>query len=309
MKIVVFRTGLQGVQQIDLASRASILSLFSLVFILVGAGFGFGFLTSERTATGADIAQVEALSAELAESRQKIETAQRAAEDTLDALAIGLGRMNAHVIRLDALGQRLTEMAELEDGEFNFDAAPPIGGPLEPEFSASGDVADIGDSLDVLATQLRDREKQLNVLENMLLDRNLTEHTYPTGRPIKSGWLSSYYGKRTDPFTGKTAWHKGIDFAGKSGSDVVAVARGVVTYSGSRYGYGQMVEIDHGKGYVTRYAHNSENLVHVGTEVSKGQLIGYMGNTGRATGPNLHFEVLHQGKSVNPLKFIKAGGS
>lgn len=309
MKIVVFRTGLQGVQQIDLASRASILSLFSLVLVLVGSGFGFGFLMSERTATGADMAQVEALSAELADSREKIETAQRAAEDTLDALAIGLGRMNAHVIRIDALGQRLTEMAELEDGEFNFDAPPPIGGPLEPEYSASGDVADITDSLDVLAMQLRDREKQLGVLENMLLDQNLTAHTYPTGRPIKSGWLSSYYGKRTDPFTGKTAWHKGIDFAGKSGSDVVAVARGVVTYSGSRYGYGQMVEIDHGKGYVTRYAHNSENLVDVGTEVAKGQLIGYMGNTGRATGPNLHFEVLHQGKSVNPLKFIKAGGS
>jgi len=170
-------------------------------------------------------------------------------------------------------------------------------------------VADIMTSLDELSQQLSDREKQLGVLESVLLTRNLNEQIRPAGRPVKSGWLSSYYGRRTDPFTGKQAWHKGVDFAGKAGAEIIAVGAGVVTYSGNRYGYGKMVEIDHGDGYVTRYAHNAENFVNVGDEVRKGQIIAHMGATGRATGPNLHFEVLYEGKSVNPLKYIRASES
>jgi murein DD-endopeptidase MepM/ murein hydrolase activator NlpD len=119
--------------------------------------------------------------------------------------------------------------------------------------------------------------------------------------------MSSYYGRRTDPFTGKPANHKGVDFAGKAGASVFAVADGVVTWSSKRYGYGELVEINHGNGYSTRYAHNSENLVAVGDEVSKGETVALMGDTGRATGPNLHFEVLHQGKQVNPVNFVRQG--
>lgn len=307
MKIVVFRKGLQGVRQVDLAQPHYIASALGAIALLILTGFVTGHMSSSRSATGADLAEVEALRSALMASQAEVEATRKQTEDTLDALAIRLGRMNAHVIRLDALGQRLTDMAELEDGEFDFDAAPAIGGPLEPEQFVGGEVASITESLDALAGQLRDREKQLGVLESMLLNQNLTMKTVPEGRPVTSGWLSSYYGKRTDPFTGKSAWHKGVDFAGKAGDDIVAVAAGVVTYSGERYGYGNMLEIDHGKGYVTRYAHNSENLVAVGDEVARGEVIAYMGSTGRATGPNLHFEVLFKGKSVDPVKFIKSG--
>ena len=125
------------------------------------------------------------------------------------------------------------------------------------------------------------------------------------GRPVNSGWISSYFGKRTDPFTGKPANHRGVDFAGKMGAEIIAVADGVVTWSSSRYGYGELVEINHGNGYSTRYAHNSENLVAVGDEVRKGQTVALMGETGRATGPNLHFEVLKNGHRVNPVNFIR----
>jgi murein DD-endopeptidase MepM/ murein hydrolase activator NlpD len=117
--------------------------------------------------------------------------------------------------------------------------------------------------------------------------------------------MSSYFGKRTDPFTGKQANHRGVDFAGKSGAEIITVADGVVTWSSSRYGFGKLVEINHGNGYSTRYAHNSENLVAVGDEVKKGQIVALMGETGRATGPNLHFEVLRNGKRVNPVTFIR----
>ena len=122
---------------------------------------------------------------------------------------------------------------------------------------------------------------------------------------MSSGGISSYFGQRTDPFTGKPANHTGIDFAGKMGAEITAVADGVVTWSGDRYGYGIMVEVNHGNGYSTRYAHNSENLVQVGDEVKKGQVVGLMGRTGRATGPNLHFEVLKNGRRVNPVTFIR----
>ena len=210
------------------------------------------------------------------------------------------------MIRLDAVGRRLTEMAEIDASEFNFDSEPALGGPEEPMVAGSNvAVPEVVGAMTALGYQLDNREAQLDVLESVLAHQNLKERVYPQGRPVKSGWLSSYFGKRTDPFTGKPANHTGIDFAGKLGAEIVAVADGVVTWSGNRYGYGVMVEINHGNGYSTRYAHNSENLVGVGDEVKKGQIVALMGETGRATGPNLHFEVLQNGRRVNPVKFIR----
>ena len=139
-----------------------------------------------------------------------------------------------------------------------------------------------------------------------MLHGELQQKVLPTGRPIKKGWMSSFYGMRNDPFTGKRDFHKGVDFAGKLGSDVTSVAAGVVTWSGDRYGFGMMVEIDHGNGYSTRYGHNLENLVKVGDKVRKGQTIAKMGTSGRSTGPHVHFEVLYNGRAVNPKKYIHA---
>ena len=218
--------------------------------------------------------------------------------------------MNARIIRLDALGRRLTDMADLEDGEFDFDSEPALGGPEEPMPTGSNvAVPELVESMATLNEQLDNREAQLGVLESMLAGQNLNDRVYPQGRPVGSGWISSYFGKRTDPFTGKPANHTGIDFAGKFGDPVTAVADGVVTWSADRYGYGVLVEINHGNGYSTRYAHNSENLVAVGDEVKKGQVVARMGETGRATGPNLHFEVLKNGRRVNPVNFIRDSGN
>jgi len=153
--------------------------------------------------------------------------------------------------------------------------------------------------------QAEHRADQLAVLESLMASRRLSQDLKPEGRPITSGWLSSYFGNRADPFSGKQKLHAGVDFAGKEGSDVVAVASGVVTWSGKRYNYGTMVEINHGNGLVTRYAHNKDNLVTVGETVKKGQLIAAMGRSGRATGPHVHFEVLQDGRKVNPLKYLQ----
>lgn len=224
----------------------------------------------------------------------------------LDALSQRLGQLQAHVYRVNALGRRLTKMAKLDKGEFNFDQTPAVGGPTSGLEITSGKLPGVITSLDELGKQLNDREQQLSVLESMLLHGELQEKASPTGRPIKKGWMSSFYGMRNDPFTGKRDFHKGIDFAGKLGSDVISVAAGVVTWSGDRYGYGNMIEIDHGNGYASRYAHNSKNIVKLGDKVKKGQLIARMGSSGRSTGPHVHFEVLRNNRVVDPLKHLRA---
>jgi murein DD-endopeptidase MepM/ murein hydrolase activator NlpD len=306
MNVVIFGNGFGKPRQVSLSGKACAAIATGFAAVLISMAFAIGYWTSTYTGSGVSMNQMAKLTNELDEQRGAIVTTRQQTEDTLDALAIRIGQMNARVIRLDALGRRLTGMADLDEGEFNFDAEPAFGGPEEPDQTGSAvAVPELVLAMQSLDDQLTDREAQLAVLESLIMNQNLNDRVYPQGRPVKSGWMSSYFGKRTDPFTGKSANHRGVDFAGKSGAEVIAVADGVVTWSSSRYGYGQLVEINHGNGYATRYAHNSENLVSVGEEVKKGQTVALMGATGRATGPNLHFEVLKYGRRVNPVKFIR----
>ena len=305
MNVVIFGKGFGKPLQIHLSGRVTALCGVLFSGVLGSAMFGVGYLYSAQTGSGVSQYEAEALSEELVSQKQQIAHTRQETEDTLDALAIRIGQMNARVIRLDALGRRLTEMADLEDGEFDFDSEPAIGGPEEPYANGSAAVPEIVTAMAELGSQLDNREAQLGVLESVLLNQNLSARVYPQGRPVKAGWMSSYFGRRTDPFTGKPANHRGVDFAGKDGAEIIAVADGVVTWSSERYGFGNLVEINHGNGYSTRYAHNRENLVQVGDEVKKGQTVALMGDTGRATGPNLHFEVLRNGQRVNPVTFIR----
>jgi murein DD-endopeptidase MepM/ murein hydrolase activator NlpD len=306
MNVVIFGKGFGKPRQVNLSGRTLLAFGFAFAACLGVLGFGAGYLYSAQNGSGISLNDATSLTDELASQRAAITTTRQQTEDTLDALAIRIGQMNARVIRLDALGRRLTDMGGLDDGEFDFE--PALGGPEEPYATGSAvAVPELLAAMQDLDYQLDNREAQLGALESVLMTKNLSARVYPAGRPVTSGWMSSYFGRRTDPFTGKPANHKGVDFAGKKGAEVVAVADGVVTWSSSRYGYGQMIEINHGNGYATRYAHNSENLVAVGEEVRKGQTVALMGDTGRATGPNLHFEVLHKGRAVNPVKFIRQG--
>ena len=306
MNVVIFGKGFGKPRQVSLSGPMAGVAAVAVTALIMSAGFFGGYWYSSLTGSGVSTTELQQLTAELDTQRETIDTIRQGNEDTLDALAIRIAQMNARMIRLDAVGRRLTEMADIDDGEFDFDSEPALGGPEEPMAAGSNvAVPEVVEAMTALGYQLDNREAQLNVLESVLMHQNLKERVYPQGRPVKSGWLSSYFGKRTDPFTGKPANHTGIDFAGRLGAEIVAVADGVVTWSGDRYGYGVMVEINHGNGYSTRYAHNSENLVAVGDEVKKGQIVALMGETGRATGPNLHFEVLQNGRRVNPVKFIR----
>ena len=306
MNVVVFGKSFGKPRQINLSGTHAWAAAIAFSLIVSVIGFTGGYWYSSITGSGVSQTAVAELIDELQQQRNNIDTIRHTSEDTLDALAIRIAQMNARIIRLDALGRRLTGMADLEDGEFDFDSMPAVGGPEEPVATGSNvAVPEVVDAMQLLDYQLDNREAQLGVLEAVLMHQNLNNRVYPQGRPVGSGWISSYFGKRTDPFTGKLANHTGIDFAGKLGADVLVVADGVVTWSADRYGNGIMVEVNHGNGYSTRYAHNSENLVKVGDEVKKGQTVALMGETGRATGPNLHFEVLKNGRRVNPVNFIR----
>ena len=244
--------------------------------------------------------------AEVVNQRDKVDVAIGDAERGLDALALRMGEIQSRVVRLDALGRRLVEMADLDAAEFSFDEVPARGGPDLVTEREPFEVPDMLASLEELLNLLEDREPKLAVVEGTLMNRKLHAEVFPTGRPVSSGWISSVFGWRNDPMSGKRAFHEGIDFAARANSEVSAVAAGVVVWSGSRWGFGNAVEINHGNGYSTLYAHNKKNLVKVGETVKKGQVLALLGSTGRSNGPHVHFEVRRNGKVVNPIKFVRA---
>ena len=271
------------------------------VLLLLGGVFSAGLALGQRAEFGdgspTGIARAALLQkSELADLRQQL-------QERVDVLAARIGQVNAHVVRLDALGKRVAELADLDSREFDFGTAPAMGGPEE----APGEPAqapDITRLIDDLESRLDQRDSQLGALEGVLLRRDLREQIVPDGRPVLSGFMSSGFGWRQDPFTGRSALHKGIDFAGYHGDAVVAVGAGVVSFAGVKDGYGYTIEVTHGDGYVTRYAHNSRLTVRVGDMVTRGQQVARMGSTGRSTGTHLHFEVLRNGVPVNPLGYI-----
>jgi murein DD-endopeptidase MepM/ murein hydrolase activator NlpD len=305
MNVIVFSKRLGRARQFELNRPVAMTVTVALVTTILSGVLFLGVQLGRGGLTRDPIEQVGHWGATLEEQRLQVVDARRELQERLDAIATRVGQMNAHVIRLDALGRRLTEMANLDKGEFNFDSAPAVGGPEGLVEGAVATSPDLTAMLDDLTRQIKDRERQLSVLESMISTRNLSRQIVPGGRPVMQGWISSYFGHRADPFTGRKAFHRGVDFAGPAGAQVVAVASGVVTYTKERFGYGRTVEINHGNGYVTRYAHNQKVLVAVGETVKKGQPIALIGSTGRSTGPHLHFEVLKQGRAVDPMSFVK----
>ncbi|MDP4598047.1 MAG: M23 family metallopeptidase [Pseudomonadales bacterium] len=240
----------------------------------------------------------------LKDQDNEVKTARRDAEENLEASAVRLAKLQSRIVRLDALGERLTTIAKLDEGEFDFSQAPALGGPEADEPAAAYSVPDYMQLLAQLADDIENREQQLSVLETLLVDRKIQEDVFIAGRPVNKGWMSSRYGVRNDPINGRRAWHNGVDFAGPEGSDVVTVAAGIVVFAGTRSGYGEMVEINHGGGFSTRYGHHKELLVNVGDIVKKGQAVGLMGSSGRSTGPHVHFEVYKNGRVVDPSAYI-----
>lgn len=302
MNVIVFSRRLGLARQFELHRPLPLCLTIGVAILLLTSTFWLGLMWGRGDFSGADVPSEWRRA--IAAQRAEIGAVRREAEERLDALASRVGRIHAHVLRIDALGRRITQMAGLDKGEFNFDQEPATGGPELAVDDAGAVAPDLTKMLDRLDEQLQDRERQLLVLENLISTRNITKQLMPGGRPVVQGWISSYYGRRSDPFTGRQAFHRGIDFAGPPGTQVLTVAHGVVTWVGDRAGYGRTVEINHGNGYVTRYGHNAKILVKVGDTVKKGQPIALTGSTGRSTGPHLHFEVLKNNVAIDPLSFV-----
>jgi murein DD-endopeptidase MepM/ murein hydrolase activator NlpD len=219
-----------------------------------------------------------------------------------DYYAKRLGQLQAESIRLTALTEKLAEIAGVDVTEFQLNTVPAQGGIDENGESLTPELFKI--EMSQLTSRFTEQNKQLATIQKLFLTRDSITSAIPQGRPIAGGWLSSSYGYRIDPFNGKKTFHSGIDFAAKEGTNVNAVADGIVSFIGERSGYGELIELDHGNGYVTRYAHNEKIIVKTGDRIKKGKAIALLGSTGRSTGPHVHFEVLLEGTKIDPYKFV-----
>ena len=277
----------------------AIVGLLSVPLIIGTAAYYYGLgeagLNNELVSKWREVLRIQ---------QREVDEAKTDARGSLEAGATRLANLQARIVRLDALGERLISVAKLNEGEFDFSQPPALGGPLNEAQDLNNDVPDYMKRLGKLSEEIESREQQLSILETLLVSRKIQSDLFIAGRPVEKGWMSSRFGARIDPITGKRAWHTGVDFAGKEGSNIIAVAAGVVVYSGSRSGYGEVVEINHGSGFTTLYGHHKKNLVKVGDIVKKGQVVGLMGSSGRSTGPHVHYEVYKHGRIVDPSSYI-----
>jgi murein DD-endopeptidase MepM/ murein hydrolase activator NlpD len=261
-------------------------------------------ISSRSSHPDEDFARVNFAKTGLEQQAQQVEELKTQTSQKLAGMTLKLADMQSHILRLDALGARLVEQANLNPDEFSFNQNPAMGGPEESTAFTIIVADDLINQMDQTLAVIQHKTQQLSALESLLMSHHITDQSRLTGRPVSSGWLSSHYGVRKDPFSGLPAMHKGVDFAGKEGDEIMATAAGIVTWADERYGYGNLVEIDHGDGLVTRYGHNKTINVKVGDVVTKGQSIALMGNTGRSTGAHVHYEVIQKGRQLDPLPYV-----
>jgi murein DD-endopeptidase MepM/ murein hydrolase activator NlpD len=294
MSVTVFIQGRNGVTRWQPSKRWLLLPI-----LLIASGTGLYQYSVERFAS--QQAKVDKNQKLRVQQKKQVLQLKNTTESQLVTLVTHVARMQAKITRLEALGQQVAQQNLLDD-QFDFSNEAGIGG-----LSESGtniELTQLIDDMDKLGARIDNNNVQLSLLETVASNLHIDEERYISGRPIDKGWLSSPYGLRNDPFNGRKTMHKGIDFAGSEGADVIATAAGVVTWAGNMFGYGVLIEIDHGNGLRTRYGHNKASSVNVGDVVAKGEKIASMGSTGRSTGPHVHYEVLRSGQQIDPRKYV-----
>lgn len=273
------------------------------IFMLLSAGFGYLMLFKFGGVQVPMVQRILLSALENEGAKERLATQQR-----LSAMAIKVGEMQAQILRLEALGERVAKVSGIKKEEINFDRKPGRGGLLQPGIVASIGLDEFQQELLQLGRALDDKTDQMAVMEAMLSREQVRKAALPSALPVNIGFYSSNFGWRLDPFTGQRAMHEGVDFVADHGTTIKAAAGGIVVYSDIHAGYGNMIEVDHGNGLVSRYAHASKRLVKEGDVVLRGQKIGEVGSTGRSTGPHLHFEVLLNGTPQNPTRYLNLPG-
>jgi murein DD-endopeptidase MepM/ murein hydrolase activator NlpD len=313
MQIILLHPRMTQARSITLAPRhlAMFLAAFIMAVLLVAGMLYYLLLASGMVAKLPFSPDMQAAPA----TAQASATAQAPAIDprvrqNLTQMATRVGELQAQLVRLDALGERVQGLAGVRPEEFNFREKPGRGGaePSAIQMRELG-VQEFQQMLDVLARDIEHRADYLNVVESALMRDRVQAKLLPTSQPVAVGYNASSFGWRLDPFNGRSTFHEGIDFAAPTGTPIAAAAGGVVVTSEYHHQFGNMLEVDHGNGIVSRYAHASRLLVRVGDIVRRGQHIADIGATGRATGAHLHFEVLVSGVPQNPSKFLAAGAA
>jgi len=288
---------------LTLTNRHLVASVVFMALLVFSLTLGLFWITV-RHATEFKLPLLDSLVLSAQEAqRRKTEEFLR---ENLNAMAVKLGQMQAQLMRLDALGERLSTLAGLKPGEFRFNEAPGRGGAVSSIPAQDFSMAEFNRQLDQLSRQMENRSDSLGILESQLFDAKVKKKLMPTIPPVDAAYSASSYGWRIDPFNGMLAMHEGVDFPVDIGTPVFAAAGGVVIYSGPHPQYGFLVEIDHGNDFTTRYAHCSRVLVREGEVVQRGSKIAESGSTGRATGPHLHFEVRYRTVAQNPIRFLQA---
>ena len=308
MNIILVSGATARARALTLDWRHFAIGSFGILVVFLGFTFVFNFVVL-RYAAATQHPWLQAIV--LADQRQEAMRTQERVQGHLNAMAIRLGELQAQMLRLDGLGERLASIAGLKKQDLPSLRArevPGRGGAESTLPSRSLSVPELTGLLEQLARQIDERTDQLGVLEALLVQSSANRKFLPTLAPIVDGWFSSNYGYRIDPFSGEHAFHEGIDFPAETGTPILAAASGQVVTADGHPQYGKMIEIDHGNGLVSRYAHTSQMLVKVGDLVVRGQKVGTVGSTGRSTGPHLHFEVRLNGIPQNPARFLQSSG-
>ena len=307
MHIILVSSRLAKSRSLTLTTRHLVAASVCVALLVFSLTLGLFWMTA-RHATEFKLPLLDSLllSAQVSALEQQKRKTEEFLRENLNAMAIKLGQMQAQLMRLDALGERLSALAGLKPGEFRFSESPGRGGPVSSVPPQDLSMAEFNRQLDQLSRHMENRNDSLGILESQLFDAKVKKKLMPTIPPVDGSWSASSFGWRIDPFNGMLALHEGVDFVVDAGTPVFAAAGGVVSFAGSNGPYGNMIEIDHGNDFTTRYAHCSRLLVAQGEVVQRGRKIAESGSTGRATGPHVHFEVRYRGVAQNPARFLQA---
>lgn len=309
MHIILVSNRLTTAKTIVLTWRHAAIALAALTFMVVGLSSLFSYVTVRHAAE----IRLPFLQSLLQENKaEESRASNQFVRENLNAMAVRLGQMQAQLLRLDSLGERLAALAGLRPQDMGaaIGARDGRGGPLIQPTPLSPE--DLQKAVETLSRQLEAKSDALSAVETQLIDERIRKNQLPTTLPIDAAWNASSFGWRADPFTGESALHEGVDFPSDIGTPIKAAAAGVVMNVERHPSYGNVVEVDHGNDLVTRYAHCSKILVQPGVLVKRGQTIAEVGNSGRSTGPHLHFEVRIKGAAHNPNRFLqlaKAGNA
>ncbi len=300
MQLIITDAWLAKSRAIHLSGRRLVFALgvLSLALTIVAAGiYHWVFLKGAREGWPVIGSFVRLL------VKDEFEQRDRFMRENLNVMAKKVGEMQAKLTQLESLGERVSGLAGVNAGDIK--ALPGRGGVLLPGRDLS--LVELQATLAAMDQAADQRADLMTLMESRLFEQKMRNMMVPTQPPVPGANLGSHFGWRIDPITGQSALHTGLDFQADTGTPIYAAAGGVVVTQEYHAGYGNLVEVDHGKDLVTRYAHASQVFVKKGDLIKRGQKIAEVGTTGRSTGSHLHFEVLVQGVPQDPQKFLSAG--